>query len=188
LSAQVKSQVSFFVALLAASTAISYVISAPLVTPAQKATITVSTVAVTTRKTPSINTDIVATATSAVPVESIPSVVKPPTTAITRTFMPVESIEDGETTLSRETKMLELARVVLESNPTQSLAIAEEHAQRFPNGQLLAERELIAVDALLRLGRREEAIKRAAPRLADAPESLYVKRLRQQLDTTANAK
>jgi hypothetical protein len=81
--------------------------------------------------------------------------------------------------LAREERLLEVARATLGSDPAQSLEITREHAKLFPLGQLSDERELIAVDALLRLGRRNEAWRRAAPRLAQAPESLYAKRLRQ---------
>jgi hypothetical protein len=77
--------------------------------------------------------------------------------------------------------MLEMARGALASSPAEALAIADEHAVRFPRGQLGAEREFIAIDALMRLGRTGEAARRAEPRLRQAPGSLYARRLRQLL-------
>jgi hypothetical protein len=80
--------------------------------------------------------------------------------------------------LSGEARLLEAARASLSSSPAQALALTEEHARIYPLGQLGAERELIAIDALLRLGRRGEAWAWAKPRLEDAPDGLYAKRLR----------
>lgn len=80
-----------------------------------------------------------------------------------------------------EARLLESARASLASDPAWSLQVIRHHQTRFPHGQLSAERELIAVDALLRLGRRDEAERRAAPRLAEDADSLYAKRFRQLL-------
>lgn len=84
-------------------------------------------------------------------------------------------------TIADEARLLETARGNLSKDPARALALVRRHEARYPGGQLGAERELIAVDALLRLGRREEAERRAAPRLEDDPDSLYAKRLRQLL-------
>lgn len=84
-------------------------------------------------------------------------------------------------TIADEARLLETARGNLATNPALALALVRRHEARYPGGQLGAERELIAVDALLRLGRREEAERRAAPRLESEPDSLYAKRLRQLL-------
>ncbi len=86
-----------------------------------------------------------------------------------------------ELTIADEAKLLEGARSALSANPAQALQIVGTHQRLYPDGQLSAEGELIAVDALLRLGRRQEAEQRAAPRLAHNPNSLYAKRLRQLL-------
>jgi hypothetical protein len=88
--------------------------------------------------------------------------------------------------LALESQMLEAARSSLASNSAQSLEITIEYAQRFPRGQLRAECEFIAIDALLRLGRRDEAVRRAAPALSQTPDSLYAKRLRQLLAETGS--
>jgi hypothetical protein len=85
--------------------------------------------------------------------------------------------------IADEARLLESARAALGNNPARALELASEHQRGYPSGQLAAEREVIAVDALLRLGRRQEAEERAAPRLRDAPNGLYAKRLRQLLAT-----
>jgi hypothetical protein len=83
--------------------------------------------------------------------------------------------------IADEAKLLEMARATLADNPRRALEIANRHQRLHSDGQLAAERELIAIDALLRLGRRQEAKLRAAPELAQAPDSLYARRLRQLL-------
>jgi hypothetical protein len=80
--------------------------------------------------------------------------------------------------IAEEARLLERARAALAVDPAGALRITEEHARKHPMAQLSAERELIAIDALMRLGRRDEALRRAAPGLARAPNSLYAKRLR----------
>ncbi len=92
---------------------------------------------------------------------------------------PVAAFE--EPGLADEARLLESARSALASNPAQALDLAAQHQRFYPAGQLSAEREFIAIDALLRLGRRDEAERRAAPRLAQAPGSLYARRLRRLL-------
>jgi hypothetical protein len=87
-----------------------------------------------------------------------------------------------EPSIADEARLLENARAALAVNPARALQIADQHQQLHSDGQLSAERELIAVDALLRLGRRSEAQQRAAPRLEQAPDSLYARRLRKLLD------
>jgi hypothetical protein len=82
-------------------------------------------------------------------------------------------------TIADEAKLLEIARSALARDPARALQIADRHAQWHPQGQLAAEREFIAVEALLRLDRRQAAWQRAQPWLQRAPNSLYSKRLRE---------
>jgi hypothetical protein len=63
--------------------------------------------------------------------------------------------------LAAESTLLEQARREMRRAPALALQIAGEHAQRFPRGQLAAERTLIEVEALHRLGRSEQARARA---------------------------
>ncbi len=105
---------------------------------------------------------------------SIPSVAPPASGSVA-----VAAFADP--TLKDEALWLETARAALGQDPQHALELADRHRQHFPTGQLGAERELIAVDALLRLGRRDEAERRAQPSLAQASGSLYQRRLRQLL-------
>ncbi len=83
--------------------------------------------------------------------------------------------------LAREAAMLEEARAMLDGNPGGTLAALDRYAARFPSGQLAIEGELLAVDALRRLGRRSEARARAAALLDHARGSLYEPRIRTML-------
>lgn len=67
--------------------------------------------------------------------------------------------------LAAEAALLERARGLLASAPASALAATDEHRSTFPAGQLGPERELIAIDALTRLGRRDAAARRAEPLL-----------------------
>ncbi len=61
-----------------------------------------------------------------------------------------------------EPVLLEQARRALASSPATALALTAQHAARFPHGVLAQEREVIAIEALRRLGRGAEADRRAA--------------------------
>ncbi len=84
-------------------------------------------------------------------------------------------------TLAEEAALIERARVALGASPAEALARTEEHAARFPAGKLSMERELVAIDALGRLGRRPEARSRAEHLLARARGGLYEARLQKLL-------
>jgi len=85
--------------------------------------------------------------------------------------------------LAREAAMLEDARAMLERNPSEALAVLNRHATTFPNASLSIERELIAVDALRRLGRVAEAQARGTALLGQARGSIYEDRVRALLRT-----
>ncbi|HEY5960177.1 MAG TPA: hypothetical protein VIV60_26670 [Polyangiaceae bacterium] len=84
--------------------------------------------------------------------------------------------------IAAEARLLERARRHLSSDPALSLRETKLHSERFASGKMAEERELIAVEALLRLGRRSEVERRAAPQLQQDRAGLYTKRLRQLLD------
>jgi hypothetical protein len=83
----------------------------------------------------------------------------------------------AQDSMTAEAALLEQARRSLASDPTLSLAILDEHARRYPHGALHVEREVLAVDALVRASRRSEAETRAARLRATSPGSLYQARL-----------
>lgn len=83
--------------------------------------------------------------------------------------------------LQQEIQLLEEARRKVASNPAQAERVLLEHEARFVDGQLRIERELLLIDALVRLGRRSEAEARARVLRGRAPTSLYGERLEQIL-------
>jgi hypothetical protein len=84
--------------------------------------------------------------------------------------------------LTREAAMLEHARASLNRDPGASLAELDACAATFPSGTLRIERELLAVDALKRAGRRDEARRRGEALLVTARGSIYEPRVRSMLD------
>jgi len=77
--------------------------------------------------------------------------------------------------LSEERALLDRVRGELaENDPANALKLVDEHARRFPKAQLGEEREVLAVQALVALGRYDEARARAAKLRAAAPNSLFL--------------
>lgn len=59
-----------------------------------------------------------------------------------------------------EIALLARAHDALHTEPVRSLALCKEHAQLFPDGHFAQEREAVAIEALVYLGRRDEAARR----------------------------
>lgn len=95
---------------------------------------------------------------------------------------PLPSVEPADS-LASEARKLEDARRALAGNPARALELLSEHAREFPSGKLSAERELLAIDALSRLGRKSEARARAEAMLARSRGGLYEERLKKMLST-----
>jgi hypothetical protein len=94
----------------------------------------------------------------------------------------VGSVGTRSAGIAVEAQLLERARSLLGESPERALMLTREHQERFSAGQLRAERELIAIDALLRLGRVEEAKQRARPFLSDGSSQVFAGRIRSLLD------
>lgn len=88
-----------------------------------------------------------------------------------------------EDLLAGEVALLDRARASLSGDPAEALRLAGEHAARYPRGKLGAEREMVAIDALRRLGSSGEARARAESLLAGAKGSLYEERIRKMIGT-----
>jgi hypothetical protein len=86
-----------------------------------------------------------------------------------------------EATLAEEVAQLARLRALVASDPASAVALAEEGHHRFSGGALWLERESLALDALERLGRREEAATRAARVLQRYPDGPSAERLRRHL-------
>jgi len=90
---------------------------------------------------------------------------------------PAEATSSSEDTLAVEAKLLNQAHAAMAADPQKALAIASEHAKRYPRGQLAAERELIVIQALVKLGRTHEAETRGRALRKSSPSSIYGERL-----------
>lgn len=80
-------------------------------------------------------------------------------------------------TVPTEIALLRDARLALKSSPARALELAESHARTYPNGKLTQERELIAISALVGLGRRTAALSRASRFEQVFPQSPYRKQI-----------
>jgi TolA-binding protein len=77
-----------------------------------------------------------------------------------------------------EAELLEQARAALKAGDSaRALQRASEHAQRFPRGVLVQEREVLAIQALRRLGRDAEADRRADAFAKAFPGSAFQRKL-----------
>lgn len=97
--------------------------------------------------------------------------------ASTAHVAPAEAASSSEDALAGEAKLLNQAHSAMASDPRKAHALASEHAKRYPRGQLAAERELILVQALVKLGRVREAEARGRALRKSALSSIYGERL-----------
>ena len=95
---------------------------------------------------------------------------------------PSASASAAGDSLVAETAILEKARGLIGSDPAAALAVCEAHRKEYPAGKLSAERELLAIDALKRLGRNAEARQRGEAFIANNPKSLYIERVRKLIE------
>ncbi|HEY7371745.1 MAG TPA: hypothetical protein VIF57_06160 [Polyangia bacterium] len=78
--------------------------------------------------------------------------------------------------LAREIPLIDAARSDLATSPARALASLEAHRRQFPRGQLAAERDFLAVQALLQTSRMADAKQRAAELASRYPSSSYAAR------------
>ncbi len=76
-----------------------------------------------------------------------------------------------------EMELLDAAQRALATRPAEALAKCDELARTYPRGMMVEERERIAIEALVSLGRRAEAERRAAAFHKAFPRSSYGPRL-----------
>jgi hypothetical protein len=84
---------------------------------------------------------------------------------------------DAASRLREEALLVRNASRLLGTDPAAALRLTDERRQRFPGGALGQEAEVVAIDALLRLGRREAAVRRARAFEASHKDSLYARRI-----------
>jgi hypothetical protein len=84
---------------------------------------------------------------------------------------------EAQDALVGEARLLNEAHQALANNPKKAFLLAQDHERRYPRGQLAAERELIQIQALVKLGRQREAEARGRALRRTAPNSIYDQRL-----------
>lgn len=87
-----------------------------------------------------------------------------------------------EDTLARELMFLEKARAAVASKPADTLDLLDAYAREFPAGRHVLAREVLAIDALLKLRRKAEARARAEALLPRASGTPFEARVQKQLD------
>lgn len=101
-----------------------------------------------------------------------------PVGMVPKVSSPAAAVVEVEVTdLDRELLLISMAQGALRSDPSRALEVAAEHRAQFPSGQLAQEREVVAIEALVALGRREEAAARAEAFRAKWPGSAHVRRI-----------
>lgn len=124
--------------------------------------------AVTTATTPSDDAPPAFSAATGSTAKVAPSASPPPKSAA------AGSAARGDEELASERALLERARVALgRGDSTEALTALERHATRHPSGRLAEEREVLAVQALVRAGRQDEARARAARFHREHPSSAF---------------
>jgi hypothetical protein len=118
-----------------------------------------------------------------------PQVLDEPTVAATPATQPepkaprrVVSRESAVPPVS-ELEYVERARSLLTRDPAEALRLANQRAEKFPLGRLGPEAEMVAVQALERLGQNEAAKTRAERALARFPGSIYADGWRRRVES-----
>lgn len=117
-------------------------------------------------------------------VESLPSSASPPSVAVPRAARsaPASTQAPSQAPVRElEFAIVQRAQAALATDAARALSIADEHARAYPSGELVQEREVVAVEALARLGRSGEAKSRATALLKRFPRTPYVPRLERAL-------
>jgi hypothetical protein len=81
-----------------------------------------------------------------------------------------------------ELRLLQPAQDRLEREPSVALALAEQHARLYPHGLFAQEREILAIEALLKLRQRPAAVSRAQAFVERYPDSAHARRVRALLE------
>ena len=104
---------------------------------------------------------------------------KAKTDSIVSNFAGEDSAKPATTV--KEAQLLEQARAALATQPGKALVITSEHKRSYAQSRLAAEREFIAIQALLGLGRNAEAIRRGNSWVKRHPQGLYSRRIKKMM-------
>jgi len=116
---------------------------------------------------------------SSIPVpvpEPLPSVSSESPTPLPAAPLPAQSVARGDDrSLARERALIETARsAVIRRDGQAAVAATADHLQQFPNGRLAEEREALAVQGLMLVGRVSEAQARAERFKGRYPNGLFL--------------
>ena len=100
-----------------------------------------------------------------------------PKTKVAKRTRPHTASSIGAADSDEEIPLLQRAHRALTDNPELALALATRHTRRFPTSSLDQERGLIAIQALVALGRRTEARREAEQFAQQHPASAYTGRI-----------
>ncbi len=81
-----------------------------------------------------------------------------------------------------ELKLLRRAQQSLDHRPGHALELVREHERSYGSGVFTQEREVLAVEALLKLGNRGPAVRRGKRFIQQYPRSAHVRRIQNLLD------
>ena len=87
--------------------------------------------------------------------------------------VPAPSASGARAKTPSEAALLERARRALSSNPALALELTRRHQAEFPRGVLRQEREVIAIEALRRLGKADQARERGSDFRREFPDSAH---------------
>jgi hypothetical protein len=76
-----------------------------------------------------------------------------------------------------ELELLRQARLWVATRPAQAISLLDAHQAAYPHGNLEQEREVVAIDALMRLHREADARQRAEQFRQRFPDSAYLRRI-----------
>jgi len=86
---------------------------------------------------------------------------------------PAASVAPPATLVETEAGLVQQAQRALADNPTRALELTDRADDRFPSGALVQEREVVAIEALVQLGRHDDARARAGHFLRRFPGSVH---------------
>ncbi|HKP62870.1 MAG TPA: hypothetical protein VJV78_39315 [Polyangiales bacterium] len=123
-------------------------------------------------------------ASAQVPEPPQPTAAMPPARQYPRRTSPPPKAATLQADPKAELELLAEAQRALERDPRTALSRTERHAELYPQGLFVQEREMIAIRALLKLKQRNAALTRAADFLARYPTSPHARQLRPLLPVT----
>lgn len=112
-------------------------------------------------------------AATSVPEQTLPAAPEHAAPKAAQQPKPAKASPPAEKAAPSEASLLQAAQSALKTDPHRALALVDEHRRLYPNGALSQEREVIAIEALSRLGRSKEAKEKAKDFKQRYPDSAH---------------